>query len=473
MFDIWDRCWHCFENFVLNARSLASKIATEICEIHCVKVDVVDNKDEQETSTGDKHSLDQRLDRKLKQQTTLKAVCHFLGDEKKSRQAQIIYTVGLPVAKSHWTEKKSFHKVDLTTKTYIAYAQNKYDYVLKKLAVLTVSADALQSCGFDLSPLAAAVARRTEEKQQAALAAQLHLQEETEFASLYLNLTLATMKHRALSMASYTLSFPGRLAGLLNVASRADTLKYCRSFWEALLVAEEQALLHTCVAHLLDKILVADWVVIREVLMHLAQTGFTMVPKPVALILDNVFKGTAHSAIVEDGLNKVRDVGRDTKNRDMSHHKAWHQCVVAKVCEQYGRDEVQVDSMEDTPAPMLQKQSFSSVSEEPSLEDPSLQKIMSKPTWTTTHAQGMQSVPTAISYLLHVHAQGTWSNADPWCNILFNTGGIITDPDGKLWVVLGSTAFAVLAWPCKQHASKDMGRSRQLIVEKIGSHPLN
>jgi hypothetical protein len=86
----------------------------------------------------------------------------------------------------------------------------------------------------------------------------------------------------------------------------------------------------------------------------------------------------------------------------------------------------------------------------PSVEDAKLREIMGKATWPTPSAQTMHYWPAAMQLLLRAREAGDWSLVgSAWKSVAFIEGSVVEESASqRLWLVVYSTHFALLAWPC-------------------------
>eukprot|EP00971_Amphidinium_carterae_P120831 2393931-Amphidinium_carterae.3 len=68
-------------------------------------------------------------------------------------------------------------------------------------------------------------------------------------------------------------------------------------------------------------------------------------------------------------------------------------------------------------------------------------------TWTTTDAQGMQQVPSALSWFQYCHDQDCWDTT-PWMPLLFLDQSVLHKLGSDAhYVVLGATPYGMYLWP--------------------------
>ena len=411
---------------------------------------------------------DRVLDSRTRLGQTLKMVATFLGDEKQWRRVRTLFVVGRPVSATSFTEQKNFHEVSKTLSTYHGYATGKYGYVFKRLAAQLCDLSVLEEAGFELDHHLVWGPRLTNRKlskkehQDTPVAQNTMLEEERYHAQEFFSLTVGLLRHRGQSLAMYTDSLPGMLAGLLKASSAQATLTKLSQFWNAALEAENLAANHNNAAmrKLLSVILPLEWVVIRELLMTLAQCEFKEVPLPVSLAVESIFGGMGQSACIEDCIGKAKDILRDSKNSRISDVKPFHQAYVSQVVSLYGREEIQSNVDEKSAAKdKLVSSDYSCLGSEPSIESKDLEEITGKPVWTTTHAAGMTLIPGAILWLTKCGTSKSWEASEPWRTTFFLEETVIQHKTTmKFFLVLSSNQYVMQTWPltCKEQDAREI-----------------
>lgn len=97
----------------------------------------------------------------------------------------------------------------------------------------------------------------------------------------------------------------------------------------------------------------------------------------------------------------------------------------------------------------LPKSVFQSKAGKPSIDDKELLRIMDKPTWHTTHAQGLHVVPAAWQLLVHLQQTGAWTlGANAWKACFALPGFVLQHRStGDFSLVLHSCQFGFVSWP--------------------------
>ena len=222
----------------------------------------------------------------------------------------------------------------------------------------------------------------------------------------------ALFRSRVVSFSHHDASFPGLFALLVSTvpAEVQLGLEASKQAWVAISEAEKLAPRSSDVKKLLDAAPFSDWVMVREVLISLAQWGFTWVPPPIAASIRCIFHGWGDSCIDEEAFKKIKDHLRDSKNLRMSRVKRWQWSKASSVItERYRRPEVDQSSTHvPAAAPRrLSTQMFESQGdEEPSVEDAVLKAITGRATWKTSTPLGMHAVPAAFQLLLRCSQTG-------------------------------------------------------------------
>lgn len=119
------------------------------------------------------------------------------------------------------------------------------------------------------------------------------LSEERKFAHDAWLLAIQLTKHRALSLSQATHAYLGLFVFLVSpvAADRKNGLELCKRAWLAISAAEERAINDPALSRVLAAVLWLYWVVVREVLIALAQVDWPRVPKVVDLTLRQHFSG--------------------------------------------------------------------------------------------------------------------------------------------------------------------------------------
>lgn len=414
-------------------------------------------------------SDDAAVDRKLQAlrttcRNTMHLVAMILGDPGRNRLCRILVTCSKPFASAHAKEVRNLTAPGQVKAYYIAFSNGSYDYVLRKAFSTLRQPGALRSMGFkleaDFGLTGAATSSSTPAFQilldSGNAAAKMTLEEENKYANDAWNLVLQMVKHRCVSMAHYTHSFPGLFSFLVSdspsVVRRG--LAMAQEAWQAIEKAEVAALTRPCLARVLKSVMFLDWLVPREIFISLAQFRFAAVPHPVSLALTCFFEGFGQSGIVENSVNKCRDIIRESKNTRERATKRYYQPVVTELLQQYGRPEVKGLDTDRQHGQSLPKAIFKSHDEEqfkPSIDTDELKKVTGRAsTWTTTNAQGLHHVPSAWQLVLHLSSNGGWNcAAAAWRSIFMLEGFIVSCRNSLSYLlVLWADQFSFLAWPC-------------------------
>ena len=153
--------------------------------------------------------------------------------------------------------------------------------------------------------------------------------------------------------------------------------------------------------------------VLMEALALLAQHDFRFVPPPVRRLLSALHDGMNQSVIIENGFQKLQDVGREQKDSRMRRLRRWHYPVESQLLKEFGWSEV-CGSMDMRPEEGDPKDignaAFEALGLRCSISDERLQPFLAKgaPKWLTLSAQGMQWQAGAWGLLMQARREGRW-----------------------------------------------------------------
>lgn len=415
----------------------------------------------EEVAKSESRAGDDNTDRKLqsmreKAVNTLHLVSMVLGDMARYRFCRILVELSEPVSTAHSKEATQMKGDNSVIEYYLAYSRGGYNFVLRKIFGLLCKPAALDAMGFlldvDFSMEAGKATSSNDEVPAIFLPAQeAVIQEEAVFAEKAWLFALNLCRTRALSMSSHTHAFPNLFVLLLSPSGtiRKSGLGICEEAWTALAAVEVAALSRPALARLIKAIPWADWTIPREILLLLAQVEFKVIPEQVTQLLKSHFAGFGQSAIMENNINRNRDIQRQSKNSRLSDIKAWYRPIVTNVLGMYDRPEVQPHHHHSLSNRAIPKQSFVSTGCEPSIAQKEICKIMGKAFWTTTGAQGLQLCPSAWSLLQDLFRRAAWDDANLAWKAMFALTGMILQRRGfeQVLLVLASNQYAFIGWP--------------------------
>ena len=143
-----------------------------------------------------------------------------------------------------------------------------------------------------------------------------HLADEAWADQLW-RLITATVKHRGLTMSQF-LDMPlGQMVLLLSreESKVAQGLAKQKQNWQVLCAAEERQFSVGGVSKILDAVCFVEDIVVRELLVQLAEHDFQFVSPYVKETLETIYKGYAHTVVVERGFQKLEDICREQKEQ--------------------------------------------------------------------------------------------------------------------------------------------------------------
>lgn len=132
----------------------------------------------------------------------------------------------------------------------------------------------------------------------------------------------------------------------------------------------------------------------------------------------------------------------------------------------------EVDAQLDgRPSASLPHRIWQSAGVQPSIEQAELQRITGRATWPTTNAQGLQLVSLALGLLQAAHREADWSwAANAWKSLILLEGILVErKADSEFFVILGSSQFGCIAWPCEVVALHGRRFARPITAEKTVS----
>eukprot|EP00971_Amphidinium_carterae_P351754 6492266-Amphidinium_carterae.1 len=272
-------------------------------------------------------------------------------------------------------------------------------------------------------------------------------------------LAASTVKQRGMSICNYTDSLPGffvLLKGNADVAG--ECLRTLRKWWQCLVWVEARRHKHAEMMKVFNKIGFLQNVVIREMMVTLAQHDFQVVPPSVMSVVEGMYQGFANTILVERCFQALRDEKRKTTSSVMSRQRRWMVPVQRELLTSMGWAEVKADENISLPSTVA-KQSygqrcFEALGLEPTWDDAELSALKAeKQSWLSTSAQGLQLQVGAWQLL--VRAAGDEDEAcidNAWQNVLCAEGVILhsADDNNTGWVCLKSSCYGVLVWPMQR-----------------------
>ena len=261
------------------------------------------------------------------------------------------------------------------------------------------------------------------------------------------------MKRRLLSACLYTDTFPGAFALLLGSEEEQGLgLQKAKVAWHAISQAEKKRHTNPIVQKLLEAMPFVLWVFVREALISMAQFSFRFVPPTILEQISTLFTGWGQSGVCENAVNRVRDHGRDSKNKKMQRMKRWMHphtsCLIENV---YKRSEVKAEAKWRRGHGRVSKYLFMPKASKGTVPEKLLQGIQGGMFWKSYTPQTFHIVPAAWSVLLHSSATGDWTfGAKVWMSEFLMEGFVVEQKElAKKFIVLASNKFGALLWPMK------------------------
>jgi hypothetical protein len=406
--------------------------------------------------------------KRLQCSNTLHFVCMVLASARKHRRCLIIAKVSKECFRWHASEQENLTTPANVARWYANLALGKYLHKMKGIFACLSDINMFKALG--LTSCIDVDATHGPHGQQGSHqedwdtnpCLKAHCDDEHDVMGDLWGFSLALFRRRIMSFSHHDASFPGLFALLVSTvpAEVQLGLDASKQAWAAISVAEKVALGNVGVKKLLDAIPFSDWVLVREVLICLAQWDFTWVPPPIEASIKCIFCGWGHSCIDEEAFNKIKDHQRDSKNLRMSRVKRWvWPKTNAVIPGRYKRPEVD-QSAAHVPATAprrLNVEMFESQADkEPSVDDETLKAVTGRATWKTFTPLGMHAVPAAYQLLLHCSQSDDWDAATTSWRAIFVMVGVALVKKGtsSFVIVLASNQFGVLGWPCQFYTEK-------------------
>eukprot|EP00971_Amphidinium_carterae_P326768 6457769-Amphidinium_carterae.1 len=292
-------------------------------------------------------------------------------------------------------------------------------------------------------------------------------------------LAASTVKQRGMSICNYTSSLLGYfvlLKGNADVAS--ECLRTLRKWWQCLVWVEPRRHKHAELMKVFNKIGFLQNVVIREMMVTLAQHDFQVVPPNVMSVVEGMYQGFANTILVERCFQALRDEKRKTTGSVMSRQRRWMVPVQRELLTSMGWPEVVADENISLPSSVA-KQSygqrcFEALGLEPTWDDAELAEIKGeRQTWLSTSAQGLQLQVAAWQLLVTASADEDETCIDnAWQNVLCPEGVILhaADESSKGWLCLKSSCYGLLVWPMVRRSMKELSFWRPVTEEGTKVH---
>eukprot|EP00439_Symbiodinium_sp_Y106_P025733 s712_g3.t1 len=427
------------------------------------------------TSGAQKQSMQQTsnetkaTERKTDAVNSLHMAAMILGQGGQFRRGRLLLSVGKVVHKAFQKELAGAYAIDRTFDYLLNHASQGHHLVFKKLWSIMFSLPMLEHMLFDVADTERAFYRQQLQvpasSSTAAPPVQLegldlhekHLADEAWADQLW-RLITATVKHRGLTMSQF-LDMPlGQMVLLLSreESKVAQGLAKQKQNWQVLCAAEERQFSVGGVSKILDAVCFVEDIVVRELLVQLAEHDFQFVSPYVKETLETIYKGYAHTVVVERGFQKLEDICREQKNKEMSRLRRWYWLHESKVLQEFARPELQSNYAEVPPGipRHLSKDLFHALGQKPSIDDELLKAITKrgKCDWAHCSAQGLQIQPGAWQLLVQAWTDNSWTEvSNSYMSLLAQEGTFIRQKSSNLcFVVLKHNVYGCLLWPAER-----------------------
>ena len=272
----------------------------------------------------------------------------------------MVLLVSRPVKQAFSKELVGFGSPEGTWKYYSAFAKHGFSLVLCRVFSVFYQVKPLQAMGFEMEHDTAEQMRRSLGLGSASSSGEApapiypRISPKSDEADDYCiaetawKFALALARHRAMSMQSYQQLPPG--CSILLLVTSATTvkaaLKHHGFLWKAIEVAEQKQFEYPYVKEVFLHIPLLYNEVLREMLVHLAQHSFMIVPPTMRSVVETVFRGFASSVVVERAFQRCVDHGRNSDNKIMGRATRYSVPRERALLQEHGRNEIQVDSSE-------------------------------------------------------------------------------------------------------------------------------
>jgi hypothetical protein len=287
---------------------------------------------------------------------------------------------------------------------------------------------------------------------------EVHL--EDALATSMTSLVVNTLRNTMCSMAFHSVSYPGRLAGLLsdNAATRAGVLQAMErdlhAYEDAVMEAKHHANLrplveHSCFNHRF----------VRVCFAMAASVDIAHVPEKLQDLLTQVHMGFGQSEIVESGWQRARKVETSQQsNRRMSTMRAWRVPIEANLLQQHDREEVApMQSALKAPRPIppdIFKASFAKPQGDAESDKERIgllfHRIMGAPSWPSCSPQSQYGWFAELPLFRFLRDNECWNlAAHRWQCGLIPRGSIFCKVNTQQYILSLGAAHdtALLAWP--------------------------
>lgn len=234
------------------------------------------------------------------------------------------------------------------------------------------------------------------------------------------------VKHRALSHEHYCSSLPGLFALLLGIkpGDQAMGLAILQDIWEASCACEKARRGSADALALWNAVPPLRWVIVREILILLAEVSFKAAPPKVMSMCRSVFESFGTSLPCETFFNRVRQDQKVNSGPLVTPAARWNSAIVRDAFGQFGRPEIHVHSSDRASAPSTPpKEIFMVSGSDPSLPKAELDKLIGTQTWQSYSLQSKHLIPAALALLRSLAPKGTWEKAGMgWHALLLEPG---------------------------------------------------
>ena len=245
-------------------------------------------------------------------------------------------------------------------------------------------------------------------------------------------------------------------AGLLckDPSEVRKTLVRCEILWLALERAEEKAKHHTWVRAWLDTMLWPNCSWAREILVGLAEAEWKHCPSDLLQELEKCFS-TAGTKEIEDSFNVIRRLCRQNLGGKLGPLAKWHSLSNSGLIEGSGGVQPQVlpvdqvDIQQDIPAAVFS----SSTHHHFTLGDEKMEQFRNDDKWKAVTGLAFLKITVQTqAFLKFAHGlekvQSLWRSELLMPGMLFDAGALDDMVDPCIRLVVCSTPFGAVCWPC-------------------------
>ena len=391
--------------------------------------------------------LEQAEDAPSTDMSTLEKAASLLADHSRQRLCRVLLLAVKPMHQAFATTQTNLKGPESVLKYHIGFALGAYDSVLRKCMSRLSDMSVLQQL-----PLQMAFTDDISSEDHP-----LRYQDKC-LASKMCQLVVSLVSHQAKTHEVFKLLPPLCMAPMLgSLQQAADCMKLVERLCNAMYAAENVMYADREVHSVF---LACCWPLqtsVREMFAYLRELNFSVAPQHVKDVLLCIFKSWGSTGVCENGFRGVRAAEKKSPSGTISNVRKWCTLHQDEEIARYERHEVSAmtaDGGAEGCSKGLNKSFFQSWHATPTVPlkgDSGLRTIMGTLRWPSfTRASKIDTV-AATSLLLRMSDEGEkWGLAKiAWQNCVPLTGWLLRQQGGdKVWVVLHSSAFRLLLWPC-------------------------